>query len=48
MNIKKIALHVFAIIIAFVMCSGTGFAAKKPNTLVIWGDDVGILTGCQN
>src|SRR5210317_2212742 len=41
MNVKKIALHVLVIAIAVVMFSGTGFAAKKPNILVIWGDDIG-------
>jgi hypothetical protein len=41
MNVKKVALHVVVIIIAVVMFSGTGFAAKKPNILVIWGDDIG-------
>jgi arylsulfatase A-like enzyme len=40
---KTRLLVVFALIIAFVLPVGTSLAAnKKPNILVIWGDDIGI------
>ena len=41
MNLKKVVLQLAVVFIAAVMFSGTGFAAEKPNILVIWGDDIG-------
>jgi len=33
---------IFAFMVAFVLTAGPVLAAKKPNILVIWGDDIGI------
>ncbi len=41
MNVKKMAIKLAVVLITAVMFTGTGFAAKKPNILVIMGDDVG-------
>ncbi len=41
MNLKKVVLQLAVVLFAAVIFSGTGFAAKKPNILVIWGDDIG-------
>ncbi len=42
MNVKKVLLQLVTVLIATIMFSGTGFAEKKPNILVIMGDDIGI------
>ncbi len=41
MTAKKALVQLVAVLIATIMFSGTGFAEKKPNILVIWGDDIG-------
>ena len=39
MSLAKLALRPAAALLLFV--TGTGFAADKPNILIIWGDDIG-------
>jgi arylsulfatase A-like enzyme len=38
---RKFILMVSAIFVALTLAAGSAFAAKKPNILVIWGDDIG-------
>ena len=40
-NPRKFVLLVSAIFVALTLAAGSAFAAKKPNILVIWGDDIG-------
>ena len=37
-----IAVFAVSLMVVLAMSAGTAFAAKKPNILVIWGDDIGI------
>ena len=37
----KITLGVFVAFVALTLAVGSAYAAKKPNILVVWGDDVG-------
>ena len=39
---KKTMTIAMVMLIAICMAAPTVFAAKKPNILVLWGDDIGI------
>jgi arylsulfatase A-like enzyme len=41
MKNSKSAVAVFIVFVAITLTFGSAFAAKKPNILVIWGDDIG-------
>ena len=38
---SKVAIVAFTVLIALTLAVGSVFAAKKPNILIIWGDDIG-------
>jgi arylsulfatase len=41
MKHRKFAVTVLVVLVALTLAAGSAFAAKKPNILVIWGDDIG-------
>ncbi len=41
-HLRKFVLAVIVVFVMLTLAVGSSFAAKKPNILVIWGDDVGI------